>query len=115
MTAKLVDIPGKIPPDDLYDYAYVMKYEVVGGQAATSRSCSWPTTSRVSAQQDQGQDEEGTWRQAQEVQGRATCTQLTLVPHSKKIWKGAMVDDYFAKDRKSQRYWCLRVDPGKKK
>jgi hypothetical protein len=31
VTAKLVEIPSKLPPDDLYDYAYVMKYEVVGG------------------------------------------------------------------------------------
>src|SRR5437016_8834992 len=31
VTAKLVEIPSKLPPDDLYDYAYVMRYEVVGG------------------------------------------------------------------------------------
>src|SRR5438552_14301453 len=31
VTAKLVEIPGKLPPDDLYDYAYVMRYEVTGG------------------------------------------------------------------------------------
>ena len=29
VTAKLVDIPGEFPPNDLYDYAYVMKYEVL--------------------------------------------------------------------------------------
>src|SRR5512141_2531285 len=32
VTARLVKIPGKRPPDDLYDYAYVMKYQVVGGK-----------------------------------------------------------------------------------
>ena len=31
VTAKLVEIPSKFPPDDLYDYAYVMRYEVQGG------------------------------------------------------------------------------------
>src|SRR5262245_47529542 len=31
VTAKLVEIPTKLPPDDLYDYAYVMRYEVIGG------------------------------------------------------------------------------------
>ena len=30
--AKLVEIPSQFPPDDLYDYAYVMKYEVIGGK-----------------------------------------------------------------------------------
>lgn len=29
VTAKLVEIPGEFPSNDLYDYAYVMKYEVV--------------------------------------------------------------------------------------
>ena len=29
VTAKLVDIAGAFPPNDLYDYAYVMKYEIV--------------------------------------------------------------------------------------
>ena len=28
VTAKLVEIPSAFPPDDLYDYAYVMRYEV---------------------------------------------------------------------------------------
>lgn len=29
VTARLADIPGEFPPNDLYDYAYVMKYEVL--------------------------------------------------------------------------------------
>ena len=29
VTAKLVDITGEFPPNDLYDYAYVMNYEVL--------------------------------------------------------------------------------------
>jgi hypothetical protein len=29
--AKLVEIPSKFPPEDLYDYAYVMQYEVLEG------------------------------------------------------------------------------------
>lgn len=29
VTARLVDIPGTFPPNDIYDYAYVMKYEIV--------------------------------------------------------------------------------------
>src|SRR3982751_4624899 len=31
LTARLVEIPTTLPPDDLYDYAYVMRYQVVGG------------------------------------------------------------------------------------
>ena len=29
VTARIVDIPGVFPPNKLYDYAYVMKYEVI--------------------------------------------------------------------------------------
>ena len=29
VTARLVDIPGTFPPNDIYDYAYVMEYEIV--------------------------------------------------------------------------------------
>ena len=29
VTAQLVEIPGKFPPNDLYDYAYVLKYRVL--------------------------------------------------------------------------------------
>lgn len=29
VTARLADIPGEFPPNDLYDYAYVMKYDVL--------------------------------------------------------------------------------------
>lgn len=29
VTAKLVDVGGDFPPNDLYDYAHVMKYEVI--------------------------------------------------------------------------------------
>ncbi|MEO5767078.1 MAG: hypothetical protein ABIS92_01900, partial [Polyangia bacterium] len=31
VTARLVEIPTKFPPDELYDYAYVMRYQVEGG------------------------------------------------------------------------------------
>ena len=32
-------------------------------------------------------------------------------PKLKKIWRGALVDEFFAADRKSARYWCLQADP----
>ena len=47
VTAKLVEIPSKLPPDDLYDYAYVMRYRCTAGRSTSSRSWS-RTTSRCS-------------------------------------------------------------------
>ena len=36
---------------------------------------------------------------------------MKLTPDLKKIYKGPLVDDFAATDRKSVRYWCLEVDP----
>jgi len=36
---------------------------------------------------------------------------MRLSPDLKKIWKGPLVDEFAATDRKSVRYWCLEVDP----
>jgi hypothetical protein len=37
---------------------------------------------------------------------------LKLSPELKKMWKGALVDEFAATDRKSVRYWCLEANPG---
>src|SRR5262245_39918428 len=29
LTARLIEIPGQLPPNDLYNYAYVVKYQVL--------------------------------------------------------------------------------------
>ena len=31
VTAQLVEIPGPFPPNDLYNYAYILKYKVTEG------------------------------------------------------------------------------------
>jgi hypothetical protein len=37
---------------------------------------------------------------------------LKLSSDLKKIWKGALIDDFAATDHTSVRYWCLEADPG---
>ena len=110
VTAKLIKIPGNFPPDDLYDYAYVMKYQVLGGrldQQILLVAHYKPRRAR-SAISD---------KMKKHVSGRLTrfkendVHELTLTAKLKSIWRGALVDELFATDRKSVRYWCLRVDP----
>lgn len=36
VTARLADIAGEFPPNDLYDYAYVMKYDVIETHRGTA-------------------------------------------------------------------------------
>src|SRR3954471_20197170 len=67
VNAKLVEIPGKYPPDDLYDYAYVMRYQVVGGAQDGETFPVPPLQAAPAAQPDQGQDEAVRGRQAAQL------------------------------------------------
>jgi hypothetical protein len=110
VTAKLVEVPSKPPPDDLYDYAFVMRYEVVGGPLDKSSilvAHYKPLVPRSKIKDKMKQYVAGKLRSF--VQG--DVHKLKLSPDLKKIWKGALVDDFAATDRKSVRYWCLEADP----
>jgi hypothetical protein len=109
LTAKLVEIPSKMPPDDLYDYAYVMRYEVQGG-ALDKQSILVahykPLQTRAKAK-DKMKQVGGKLRSFKQ----GDVHKLRLSADLKSIWKGALVDEFAATDRKSVRYWCLQVDP----
>lgn len=111
VTAKLVEIPSSLPPDDLYDYAYVMRYEVIGGplDKATILVAHYKPLQPRSKIKD---------KMKEHVSGKlrsfvvGDVHKLKLASDLKKIWKGPLVDEFAATDRKSTRYWCLQADPG---
>jgi hypothetical protein len=110
VTAKLVEIPSKPPPDDLYDYAFVMRYEVTGGPLDKSTilvAHYKPLIARSKIKDKMKPYVAG------KVRGFAQgdVQKLKLSPELKKIWKGPLIDDFAATDRKSVRYWCLEADP----
>jgi hypothetical protein len=110
VTAKLVEIPSKMPPDDLYDYAYVMRYEVQGGpmdKQSILVAHYKPLQARSKIKDKMKDHVTGKLRSF--VQGDSH--KLKLASDLKSIWKGALVDEYAATDRKSIRYWCLQADP----
>lgn len=110
VTAKLVEIPSKMPPDDLYDYAYVMRYQVQGGPLDKQQilvAHYKPLQPRSKIKDKMKERVAGKLRSF--TQG--DVHKLKLSPELKAIWKGALVDEYSATDRKSVRYWCLQVDP----
>lgn len=113
VTAKLVKIPGKMPPDELYDYAFVMKYEVVGGKLDKQ-------TLYVAHYKPRQPRDKITDKMKKHVKGslkrftEGDLHKMLLAPKIKKVWRGAVVDELFATDRKSPRYFCLRVDLAKK-
>jgi hypothetical protein len=110
VTAKLVEIPSKLPPDDLYDYAYVMRYVVVGGpmDKQTILVAHYKPRQPRSGIKDQMKSVvSGKVRSFHE----GDVHKLQLAPNLKSIWKGALVDEFAATDRKSTRYWALVTDP----
>ena len=110
VTARLVEIPSSLPPDDLYDYVYVMRYEVVGGpmdKQSILVAHYKPRQPRSKIKDAMKAHVGGKLRSF--TQG--DLHRLKLSPDLKSIWKGALVDEFAATDRKSIRYWCLEVDP----
>ena len=110
VTAKLVEIPSSLPPDDLYDYAYVMRYEVVGGpmdKQSILVAHYKPRLPRAKIKDAMKAHVGGKLRSF--TQG--DVHKLKLTSDLKAIWKGPLVDEFAATDRKSIRYWCLEADP----
>jgi hypothetical protein len=110
VTAKLVEIPSKPPPDDLYDYAYVMRYQVQGGvldKQFLLVAHYKPLQPRTKIKDKMKSQVGGKLRSF----SQGDVHKLKLSPDLKQIWKGALVDEYAATDRSSIRYWCLQADP----
>lgn len=110
VTAKLVEIPGKFPEDDLYDYAYVMKYVVEGGpmDKQTILVAHYKPRQPRSAIKD---------KMKTVVSGKLRTFhqgdrhKLQLTANLKSVWKGALVDEFSSVDHKSPRYFALVADP----
>jgi hypothetical protein len=110
LTAKLVEIPSKLPPDELYDYAYVMRYQVVGGPRngeAILVAHYKPRLPRAGIKDQMKKFVSGKVRSFHP----GDVHKLRLAPNLKSIWKGALVDEFAATDRKSIRYFALVTDP----
>jgi hypothetical protein len=110
VTAKIVEIPSKFPPDDLYDYAYVMRYEVIGGpmNGKPIYVAHYKPRQARNAIKDQ---------MKKVVSGKVRnfhvgdVHKLQLTPDLKSVWKGALVDEFAATDHKTVRYFALVADP----
>ena len=112
VTAKLVEIPSKFPPDDLYDYAYVMKYEVTKGDMKGKTILVAHYKPRQKRKKIKDRMKEFVGGKLKKFK-QGDVHEMVLDPKLDKIWQGAVVDDFFATDRKSTRYWCLKVNPAK--
>ena len=110
VTAKLVEIPSKFPPDDLYDYAYVMRYVVIGGpmdKQSILVAHYKPRVGRTAIKDQMKSVVSGKVRSFHQ----GDVHKLQLTPDLKSVWRGALVDEFAATDHKSIRYFALVADP----
>ena len=110
LTAKLVEIPSKFPPNDLYDYAYVMRYEVIGGPKDKASILVAHYKPRLPRSKIEGKMKAFVSGKVRSF-NQGDVHKLKLSGDLKKIWKGPLVDEFAATDKKSIRYWSLVADP----
>jgi hypothetical protein len=110
VTAKLVEIPGKFPEDDLYDYAYVMRYVVIGGpmdKQSILVAHYKPRQPRPAIKDKMKSIVSGKLRSFHQ----GDVHKLKLTDNIKSVWKGALIDEFSSVDHKSTRYFALVADP----
>lgn len=107
MTARLEEIPGAFPPNDLYNYAYVLKYHVenvhrgkVSGDEIFIAHYN-PLKPR-SGVQDEFSGKVGG---ALETFRAGDVHRLALEVPLEQYWMGGIVDKYFG--QKGIRYWAV--------
>jgi hypothetical protein len=114
VTAELVEIPEPFPPNDLYNYAYVLKYRVLKvhrGQMPPGDIFVGqynPLKPRERAQDDVSGKVGGhvaSFR-AHDVHRMALASPLD------QFWMGGIIDKYF--DQPGTRYWAIWTNPGAK-
>jgi hypothetical protein len=113
VTARLKEIPGDFPSNDLYDYAYILKYEVlevhrgaeVGGEIAVAHYN--PLKPRSEAQDDFSGTVGGNLRNFRAGDVHRMALEYPLDNH----YMGALVDKYFGENRQDTDlpliYWAV--------
>jgi len=114
LTAQLVEIPGEFPPNDLYNYAYVLKYRVLRvhrGQVPTTEifvAHYNPLKPRFRAQDEISGKLGGTLEKFKAGEVHRLALEAPLEEH----WMGGIIDKYFG--QQGVRYWAVWTNPGQK-
>jgi hypothetical protein len=111
--ARLVEIPGKLPHNDLYNYVYVFKYKVlkvIEGKYAESEILVGqynPAQARTAIKDKMAPVAKGNL-----AAFRAGDTHvLKLINSVECVWKDAVEDEYFDDD--SQRWYAVETNSAK--
>jgi hypothetical protein len=107
--ARLIEIPGKFPPNDLYNYVYIMKYKVIKVLKGTYTKKEI-LVGHYNPLIPRGRIKD---KMAETVRGNVKCFKvndrhlLKLFP-LENVWKDAVEDDYTDSDLES--YFAIEAD-----
>jgi hypothetical protein len=113
MTARLIEIPGKFPPNDLYNYVFIMKYrvvKVVKGAYVPQEILVGHYNPLIPRKQIKGP-------MSSLVKGDLSAFEvnalhmLVLIKPIEVVWKDAVEDDY--PDSDVEKYFALKTDLAK--
>jgi hypothetical protein len=110
VNAKLIEIPGKFPANDIYDYVYIMKYRitnVVKGSYSEKEILVGqynPLIARNMIKDEMDQFVNGTVK-AFKIGDNHT---LKLVSPMETVWKDAVEDEYFDSDL--PKFFAIQTD-----
>ncbi|MBD3390973.1 MAG: hypothetical protein GF418_02925 [Chitinivibrionales bacterium] len=111
--ARLVEIPGTFPPNELYNYVYVMKYRVLEvAEGSYERDEILVGHYNPLIPRDRIKDNMRAYVTGN-VQGFAEGDKhrLVLTTPLEKVWKEAVEDEYF--DEPGEKFFALRADKAK--
>jgi hypothetical protein len=108
--ARLIEIPGTFPPNDLYNYVYIMKYQIVsvekgqykGKEILVGEYNPAIPRSQVKDKMDKVVDGNVTKFETGSIH------RLVLLKSIDMVWKDAIEDSYFDSDL--NKYYALKTD-----
>lgn len=110
VTARLVEIPGKFAPNDLYNYVYVMKYRIIKVEKGDysekeiliGQYNPLIPRSKITDKMDKYVDGDAT------EFNEGTKHKLVLVTPIESVWNEAIEDEYFDSDL--EKFYALKTD-----
>jgi hypothetical protein len=114
VTARIVEIPGTFPPNDLYNYVYVMKYRVLkvhkgslGDKKEILVGVYNPLIPRQEVKDKMDKYVDGNVTKFEENAKH----KLVLITPIDRVWSEAMEDEYI--DEEEGKYYALKADVAK--
>lgn len=112
--ARLIEVPGTFPPNDLYNYVYIMKYrimKVVSGKTEEKEILVGHYNPLIPRKKiDDKMDEYVDGDVEKFAEGDKHT--LVLIRPIDQVWGEALEDDYFDVDA-SEKYYALKADVAK--